>query len=141
MGDTFLWTRRSSRSPNLVSQNIRNLRPGTLYSLKMVSADYQELQRGSSSEQKHALTIRLEGVTVLPEKSIQHVIANNYAHQLGPFKDQNKAWMNYHFRLFRATSPEGKLTLADWANPEAPGGPAGEELMFNFIELQPYLEE
>jgi hypothetical protein len=141
LGDTFLWTKRSSRTPNLVSQEIKNLRPGQLYSLKMVTADYQELQQGSSSAQKHALGIQLDGVAMLPEKSIQQVIANNYAHELGPFKEQNKAWMNYHFRLFRASGQSAKLTLSDWAKSDAPGGPEGQELMFNFIEVQPYFEE
>jgi hypothetical protein len=125
----------------LVSQPIKNLQPGKLYSLKMVTADYQELQRGNSAPQTHAVSIALDGVTVLPGKSFQHVIASNYAHQLGAFNEQNQAWMNYHARVFRATGPTAKLVISEWASPEAPGGPVGQELMFNFIEVQPYLEE
>ena len=107
----------------------------------MITADYQELQQGKSEPQKHGVSIALDGVTVPPGKSFQHVNANNYAHGLGAFKEQNKAWMNYHFRVFRATGPTAKLALSDWAGPEAPGGPVGQELMFNFIEVQPYFEE
>jgi hypothetical protein len=142
LGDTFLWTKRSAGKPNVVSEVIQNLRPGKLYSLTMVTADHQELQQGKSVPQKHAVSITLDGVTVLPERSIQHVIANNYAHSLGAFNAQNQAWMNYHFRVFRATGSTAKLVISDWAVPAAaPGGPIGQELMFNFIELQPYLEE
>jgi len=141
LGDTFLWTKRSAQKPNVVSQPIKNLQPGKLYSVKMITADYQELQRGKSEQQKHAVSIALDGVTVLPWKSFQHVNANNYAHQLGAFNAENKAWMNYHFRVFRATGQTAKLAISDWAGPEAPGGPVGQELMFNFIEVQPYFEE
>lgn len=141
LGNTFLWTKRSAQKPNVVSQTITNLQPGKLYSVKLITANYQELQRGKSEPQKHAVSIALDGVTVLSGKSFQHVNANNYAHQLGAFNAENKAWMNYHFRVFRATGPTAKLAISDWAGPDAPGGPVGQELMFNFIEVQPYFEE
>jgi hypothetical protein len=141
LGNTFLWTKRSMGKPNRVSQAIKNLHPGRLYSLKLVTADYQELQQGKSHEQKHAVSIVLDGVTLLPGKAFQYAIASNYAHQLGDFTAQNPAWMNYHFRVFRVTDQTAKLTISDWTSPEAPGGPIGQELMFNFIELQPYFEE
>jgi len=140
LGDTFLWMRRSARQPNRVSQPIRRLQPGRLYSLKLVTADYQELQRGNSVPQRHAVSLTLEGVTPIPEKSFQHTQASNYAHTLGAFTDRNPLWMNYHFRLFRAQGRTAKLILSDWASPDSPGGPAGQELMCNFLEVQPYFE-
>ena len=42
IGDTFLWMRRSARGPNTFSQTIKNLEPGRLYSLEMLSCDYQD---------------------------------------------------------------------------------------------------
>jgi hypothetical protein len=141
LGDSFLWTKRSGRKPNVASQTIRNLQPGKLYSLKLVTADYQELRQGKSAPRKHALAIALDNVMVLPGKSFQHVIAHNYAHPLGAFNERNKAWMNYHFRVFRATGSTAKVALSDWATPEAPGGATGQELMWNFVEVQPYFEE
>jgi hypothetical protein len=141
LGNSFLWTRRSARKPNVFSQAIRHLQPGKLYSLSMVTADYQELQQGKSVEQKHAVSIALDGVTLLPGKSFQYAIASNYAHKLGAFDEHNPAWMNYHFRVFRATAETAKLAISDWGSPNAPGGPRGQELMFNFVELQPYFEE
>jgi len=141
LGNTFLWTQRNTRKPNSISQAIKNLEAGKLYSLKMVTADYEELQRGKSVEQQHGVSMALDGATLLPGKSFQHAIANNYAHELGEFKGQNQTWMNYHFRVFRATAQTAKLAISDWASPDAPGGPTGQELMFNFIEVQPYFEE
>jgi hypothetical protein len=141
LGDTFLWTKRRARKPNVIAQAIRRLQPGRLYSLKVVTADYQELEQGKSVPQTHAVSITLDGVAELPAKSIQYPIANNYAHALGVFNERNPAWMNYHFRLFRATGETARLALSDWAGPQAPNGPTGQELMFNFVELQPYFEE
>jgi hypothetical protein len=141
MGDTFLWTRRSERKPNTFSQLIRNLRPGQLYSLKMITADFQELSCGKSAQQKHAVSITLDSVQPVEEKSFQHPIANNYAHELGAFTGPNKAWMNYHYEVFRAKARTAKLAISDWISSINPGGPAGQQLMFNFIEVQPYLEE
>jgi len=69
------------------------------------------------------------------------VIANNYAHGLGAFNAQNPAWLNYHFRVFRAIGSTAKLVISDWVGPPAAGGPIGQELMFNFIEVKPYWEE
>lgn len=34
-----------------------------------------------------------------------------------------------------------RLTVSDWTTDAEPGGPVGRELMFNFIEIQPYLAE
>jgi hypothetical protein len=140
MGDTFLWTKRSDQKPNTVTQEIRNLQAGRLYSLKMITADYGDLTEGRSVQQKHAVSVRIDGVEWVPEKCFQSVIPNNYAHGMGPFNAQHNAWLNYHWKVFRAQGPTAKLTISDWANPTDPSGPAGQELMYNFIEVQPYFE-
>jgi hypothetical protein len=140
-GDTFLWMKRSAKKPNIVWQEIKNLKPGRLYSLKMVTADYGELMKGESVKQKHAVSIRLDNVELIPEKCFQFVIANNYAHHWGPFNDKHPFWMNYHFWVFRAKDRTAKLSISDWTDEREPGGPIGQELMFNFVEVQPYLED
>ncbi len=137
-GDTFLWMKRSAKKPNIVSQEIKNLQPGKLYSLKMVTADYRDLMEGKSVEQKHAISILLDNVELVPEKCFQFVIANNYAHHWGPFDDKHKFWMNYHHRVFRAKGKTAKLSISDWSSHNEPGGPIGQELMINFVEVQPY---
>lgn len=47
--------------------------------------------------------------------------------------------MNHHRIVFRAKAPTAKLTISDWAEDGKPGGPVGQELICNFIEVQPYL--
>ena len=49
--------------------------------------------------------------------------------------------MNYHWRVFRAKAATARLVVSDWKSAAEAGGPAGQELMFNFLELQPYLSE
>jgi hypothetical protein len=103
-----------------------------------VTADYQELVQGNSVEQKNAVSIQLGGAKIIPTKSFQQPMANNYAHTIHAFKDHNKFWMNYHFLVFRAKGRSAKLTISDWASAASPGGPVGQELLYNFIEVQPY---
>jgi hypothetical protein len=133
--------KRSSMGPNRVSQEVAKLQPGKLYSLKMFTIDYQDLIEGRSERQKHAISIALDGVDVIPEKSFQHIFPNCYSIKLGPFDDQHKAWMNYHWRVFRPRGTTAKLTITDWASHSEPGGPIGQEIALNFIEVQPYLED
>ena len=49
--------------------------------------------------------------------------------------------MNYHQVVFRAQDETARLTLADWAGDRDPGGPVGEELIWNFMQVQPYFGE
>ncbi|MHA1795469.1 MAG: hypothetical protein ACTSUK_05110, partial [Promethearchaeota archaeon] len=49
-GNYFLWMKRCNGKPNIFSQEIRNLQPGRLYSLKMFTADYGDLMERKSSD-------------------------------------------------------------------------------------------
>jgi len=138
-GDTFLWMRRSIRRPNVAVQTVKHLTPGKTYSLKMFTADYQDLLNGRSVRQRHAVSIELENVELIHDKCFQHVFANCYSHHLGPFDDKHRAWMNYHVRVFRAKAETATLRISDWLSWNEPGGPVGQELAVNFIEIQPYL--
>lgn len=138
-GDTVIVMRRSKKKPNTFSQEIRNLESGRLYSFEMFSGDFKDL----SVRHKHAVTVRLDNVTLIPKKCFTHINANCYSHHLGPYDRKHKAWMNYHWRVFRADGETAKVTVSDWAFEDKPDGPApaGQELMFNFVQVQPYLEE
>ena len=140
-GHTFLVVKRSATKPNRFSQPIKDLQPGRLYSLKMITADHQEIARGASKRALHAVSIRLEGVE--PRTGPQEAFSCPFhsAVAVGKFTEQNQLWMNYHWGVFRATSSAARLTVTDWKSDSEPGEPAGQELVFNFLELQPYLAE
>jgi hypothetical protein len=143
LGDTFLLARRSPKKPNVFRQPIKDLKPGRLYSMKMVTADYQDLVHDRSDKKSNAVSIALGGVEILPgaTKSFQFTFPSCYAHILGKFNASHPYWMNYHWRVFRARGESAELTVTDWQDQQSPGGPIGQELMFNFVEIQPYLGE
>ncbi len=133
-GDTVLWLKRSARCPNVVSQTVRALEPGRLYSLRLYAGDFKDL----STKQTLGLSVSLSNVDVMKDRSFCHVFHNCYSHHSGPFNREHKAWMNYHWVVFRAKGSEATLTISDWAGKDKPGGPADQELMLNFVQIQPY---
>ncbi len=140
IGDTFFLIRRSAAAPNIFMQEIRNLERGRFYSMKMMTADYQDLLEGWSSKALHAVSIRLAGVTMLPGAKNNFQFPIRQARAIGKFDWKYRFYSNYHWRVFRAGGTSAELTVTDWGGDFFPGEPAGQELMFSFIEIQPYLE-
>ncbi|HDY65916.1 MAG TPA: LamG domain-containing protein [Phycisphaerae bacterium] len=138
IGDTFLWMKRSAGKPNKFSQEIKNLTPGGLYSMKMITSDYQDLIQEMSEEKRSHVSITIENAEILPgsKNSFQWPFPNTPIPK--KFTDKNY-YMNYHWRVFRAKGKTARLTVTDWKSDTEPGGPVGQELMFNFIEIQPYI--
>jgi len=132
-GDTFLWLKRSARRPNVVSQEIRGLEPGRSYSLKLFVGDYQELTK----EQRQAVAVRVEGADLVAERSFQAVFPNCYSHHSKRFGEQ-KTYFNYWRLVFRARARTARLSISDWGSNQEPGGPAGQELACNFVQVEPY---
>ena len=46
--------------------------------------------------------------------------------------------MNYHWYCFRAKETAVRVTITDWESQDEPGGPPGQQLVFNFAEVHPY---
>ena len=139
-GDTFLLAKRSAKRPNVFSQVVRGLDPGKVYALRIFSSDYGELLAGKSKQVKNAVTIRLDNVEPIRRMTFDQPFPNCYSHKIAAFDRKNQYWMNYHQRIFRAKGTEAKLTVSDWASGKKPGGPIGRQLMFNFFEVQLYLQ-
>ena len=142
-GDSFLWTKRSGKRANEFRQPIANLVPGRLYSLKMVTADHQDLVQERQEKKSHAISIRIDDGEIIPgpKTSFQSIFPNHYARPVGAFRGGRSFYMNYHWRVFRATRDRALLTISDWETNTTPGGPSGQELMFNFVEVQPYFAD
>ncbi len=142
--------KRSAKGPNRFSQKLKDLKPGRLYSLKLLVADHQDLLQGESVKRKHNVGIQIDNAALVPYESFNEPYGSN------------KLWTTYYFLVFRAKSETATLTISDWVSddhppwpsewgsqldigewnkPAKPGGPIGQELMFNFIEVQPYLED
>ncbi|MAV38081.1 MAG: hypothetical protein CMJ59_21805 [Planctomycetaceae bacterium] len=135
-GDSALLMVRNAQKPNRISQQIQNLEVGRLYVFRMITGEKENLK----NKEEHAVSVNLEGVRRFPEKSYQRVFHNSYAHSYGPYNATTRAWMNYHWVLFRAQSTTATLTVSDWVGPGDPGGRIGQRLMFNFLQVHPYFE-
>ena len=133
-GDTFLWMKCSAQKPNAISQTIGNLEPGRYYSVKMISGDYQN----HTKHQILGLSLRVEGVELIPEECIQAIYHNHPSHRNERFAT-DYAYFNWHRLVFRATSDTAKLTISDWSSPTSPAASSDQEIIFNFIEVEPYL--
>ena len=129
-GDTGLVMTRSENKPNRITQKIRDLQPGRLYTFQMMSCDYEDM----SKRVKQGISIKLENVTLVPNKSFDTIIPSaSYVNV-----EKHDTWLNYHRHLFRANSDSARVTVTDWASDEEPDGPVGQQLMFNFLQVQPY---
>ena len=140
-GDTFLIMTRREGGPNVLQQTVTDLEPGRVYSFKMLTADRQDLLSGVSRRDPHAVSIRIDGVEQLPgDKYGFHEMLKS-SRPFGAFTWKKRFYIGYHWRVFRAESETATLTVTDWASSDQPGGKAGQELMFSFFEVQPFLSE
>jgi len=106
-------TVREGEEANSLSQPIRNLEPGRLYSLKLYCTDPQY------SDRLIPASIEIEGGELLPERTLDHV-----------WRVEEIRW-TMHYRVFRATAAEGRLTIAD----VEPG-----EVYWDFVQIEPWFE-
>lgn len=139
-GDVFLTMKRSSNGPNSFSQDIKDLTPGRLYSMKMITADYKNISEEKSIKQESVVSIKIDNVEMLkgPRYNYDTVYPSHYGSKVGKFNKDHPAYMNFHWRVFRAKSKKAYLTVSDWTKANEPGGLVGQEIMYNFVEIQPY---
>jgi len=129
-GDIGLVMARSAEKPNSITQEIKNLEPGKLYTFRMMTCDYDDM----SKKEKYAVRIELENVTMIPERTF-----TCFAPLAGFINPKtHKTWMNYHWYLFRAKGKSARVTITDWKADAEPAGPVGQQLMFNFLQVHPY---
>jgi hypothetical protein len=136
-GDQGMIFKRSAHRPNQLRQTLQALVPGEWYSLKMLSADVNQLDL----KQRLGLFVEIKTAVFDPPRSFQFVYPSNYAHTFGPYNVDHPAWINYHRLVFRAEKETAELIISDWSGQSKPGGPSGQEIIFNFVEVKPYFRE
>jgi len=142
IGDTFAILTRNAKAPNTVSQQLRGLTPGRLYSLKLFTGDHADLRAGKVRKDLHGVSITLDGAEAQPGGFSHPFVSQDFPAQLAAYANAGgkpQFWMTYHWLRFRATGPTATLTLSDWTKSGEPGGPAGQQTMINFVEIQPVL--
>lgn len=133
-GKKVLYTKRAKHKPNIISQKIKNLSPTRLYSLKVYNADFQDFK----TRKRISISIQLKGVEVLDKKSSDEVFLYDTVNNRKG--EPVKICWNQHYRVFRAQTSSGELVLSDWKLSIDAGGPQNQEIIWDFIELQPYFE-
>ena len=103
--------------------------------MKMLSSDHGELLKAVESPKDAKVHVSIDGVEMIPAKSFCSRIRSSER------RVATQPVFNYHRLVFRAEGETAKLTISDWANDDTPGGPIGQEIMVNFVEIQPYLED
>lgn len=134
-GDQFCVMTRNAAKPNRIQQTIRGLEPGRAYSLKVISADLSALDK----KQEIALDIQIDGAQILDDMKIDQPISSCYSHEVEPYTKDHPAWFNYHWRVFVPEGIKADLTIEDWADSGKPGGPDGQRIAFNFVEVMPFI--
>ncbi|HQP96915.1 MAG TPA: hypothetical protein PLY86_00550 [bacterium] len=135
-GDRLLRMRRSVTRPNRISQDVKNLESGRLYSLKFFSADLKNLHQ----KQEMTVSVDLGDVQLIDKYCFQQVFPSCYSHEVGEYTKDNPAYINFHRIVFRPKQATTKLTISDWKTSDNRGGDVGQETSVNFIEIQPFLE-
>jgi hypothetical protein len=129
-GDHFLVMKHSEKGPNRISHPVKNLLPGKLYALQFVVADLANLPVAKTPTVQYPLRALLDDVQVVPDSSYVYLDKRRVA-----------CGANLQTIVFRANSSSSTLTLSDWASDRDAGGPAGQELIVNFVRLKPYLPD
>ena len=140
-GDKVIWTKRIKNKPNLFMQEIKDLQLGRLYSLRFFTGNYQDYLQGKSRNYKHTISVKIDNGDLITKKCFQAKIKSHYDHNYKSFNRHNPYWLNYHQKIFRARATTAQLQFSDWTSTTDPGGPPEEEIIWNFIQLQPYFEE
>ncbi len=134
VGNRICRMTRSNERPNRISQTVNALEPGRLYSVKAIAADIDNLDK----KQTIALRIQVEGAEPVPDYGFSYAYPSNYAHEFGPYNRDHPAWFTFQRYVFRAGAETATLHIMDWIADDTPGGDAGQNVGFNFIEVQPF---
>jgi hypothetical protein len=74
---------------------------------------------------------------MVEEGSFQGAFANCYSHHIERY-GETKTYFNHIRRVFRPLGESAKLVISDWETDGQPGGPIGQELILNFVEVEPF---
>lgn len=131
-GDTVCAMTRREGAPNRISQTAQSLKVGQCYCLQFVTGDLKDITEKKYNPRQYGIDVELEGADVLADKSFVHIDRRKQHHGANT---ETLAKINLHRIVFRARSPSLDVVFSDaLAKP-------GEELVLNFVQLKPYLEE
>ena len=133
-GDTACLFTRSDKEPNTLSTKLTGLTPGKIYALRYLLVDQADIKAEKASGRKLLLRAKLDGAEdVTASSPVAKYLATDGVNIRG--------YVNNVTLVFKAEKPEVTLTFTDWTDENAPGGPAGQELLLNKVSVTPYFSE
>ena len=128
-GPGVMTMKRIAKKANVVRQMLKNLQPGRLYSFGMFSGD--PAATNLTTGQLYAHSVHIQGAELLPKECRQDF-------QRGDRAVPGSICWNYTYVVFKATKPTAMLEISDWMDKKSCGGPVGQELVFDFMQVQPF---
>lgn len=140
-GDTFAVMRTFANKPNELRQEIKRLIPGKTYCARIISGDFTALKNNDVKNKILPVSITIEGGELIPGKcNLTSILAGRGVSMPLPIMAK-KTLVNYHMVVFRALQPEADLVITDRFKDGTTDLKEGDEVMVNFIEVQPYFEK
>ncbi|MBR2838337.1 MAG: carbohydrate binding domain-containing protein [Kiritimatiellae bacterium] len=121
--------RRSAKRPNVLSQKIVGLVPGRVYSVRVAVSDAKEVASGKWNPRKLAFGVEVRGAEDVTAKSA----ISRWGEPVRVARTLNEITV-----VFKALAKDAELVFSDWESSGNPGGPVGEELVFNAVRVKPY---
>lgn len=131
-GNSACRFRRSAKGPNRLLQKIVGLVPGKVYSVRVAVSDAKEVVSGKWNPRKFAFGVEVRGAEDVTAKSA----ISRWGEPVRVARTLNEITV-----VFKAIANEAELVFSDWETAENPGGPVGEELVFNAVRVKPYYED
>ena len=112
-----------------------------MYLFCMYTSDHKQYERTRAELTPHAISISIENAETVSRRTLQVPFQSIHTKFGSHPADAKVPAFSYHYRLFRATDGPARLIVSDWDGKTEPGAEVGEELMFNYIQIAPYLED
>lgn len=129
-GDRFAVLKRVSGGTNRLSQELRGLEPGRLYSVKLHTTDRVNL----TAKQEHAVRLEIDGAEILRDLSFQTVCQSSLYRKSGELEDLPAAYGNFLRTVFRPEGSTARLVISD----DTGAGSPNQELTCSFVAVRPY---
>lgn len=138
----MLSTRRTAKGTNRISQTIKDLQPGRVYHVNVYAFDPNKIDR----KVLIPLSVEINGAEMISGKD-EVLKGKSGKPKSRKIKDDElytapviggtPITIHHYNRLFWATSETAELVLSDWPSVIELGGVAGEEILWDFIEMAP----
>ncbi len=135
-GRTFVLLKQHPKRSSRISQPVRHLVPGQLYSLRFISANTEALAHGVSSREITTIEPKLIGADILASKSFHEAITSTIS---APFTKESPPIIYFHRVVFRAKTDEAQLILT--IRPSGKRVRIGPPTAISGVQIQPYFLE